>query len=111
MVRGGHALDYARHSRGRYAAAEREARAARRGLWAGTFETPATWRQQNATGTMQWHIVVALVLSSPVTCRAAVAATAMTQRPRSTAALESAISPTTIRLGGLTSRILSAVRT
>jgi endonuclease YncB( thermonuclease family) len=49
MVRGGHALDYARHSRGRYAAAEREARTARRGLWAGTFETPATWRQQNAT--------------------------------------------------------------
>jgi len=48
MVRGGHALDYARHSRGRYAEAEREARAARRGLWAGTFETPATWRQQNA---------------------------------------------------------------
>ena len=49
MVRGGHALDYARHSRGRYAAAEREARAARRGLWAGAFETPANWRQQNAT--------------------------------------------------------------
>ena len=48
MVRGGHALDYARHSRGRYAEAEREAREARRGLWAGTFETPATWRQQNA---------------------------------------------------------------
>ena len=48
MVRGGHALDYARHSRGRYAEVEREARAARRGLWAGTFETPATWRQQNA---------------------------------------------------------------
>ena len=35
MVRAGHALDYARHSRGRYAAAEREARDARRGLWAG----------------------------------------------------------------------------
>lgn len=49
MVRGGHALDYARHSRGRYAAAEREARAARRGIWAGTFEAPATWRQLNAT--------------------------------------------------------------
>jgi endonuclease YncB( thermonuclease family) len=49
MVRGGHALDYTRHSRGRYAAAEREARAARRGLWAGTFEPPATWRQHNAT--------------------------------------------------------------
>jgi len=48
MVRGGHALDYARHSRGRYAAAEREARDAGRGMWAGTFERPATWRQQNA---------------------------------------------------------------
>ena len=48
MVRGGHAIDYARHSRGRYAAAEHEAREARRGLWAGTFEAPATWRQQNA---------------------------------------------------------------
>ncbi len=35
MVRGGHALDYTRHSRGRYADAEREAREARRGLWAG----------------------------------------------------------------------------
>jgi endonuclease YncB( thermonuclease family) len=48
MVRGGHALDYPRHSRGRYAGAEREARDARRGVWAGKFERPATWRQQNA---------------------------------------------------------------
>jgi len=48
MVRAGHALDDPRHSRGRYAAAEREARDARRGLWAGEFERPATWRQQNA---------------------------------------------------------------
>jgi endonuclease YncB( thermonuclease family) len=49
MVRGGHALDYTRHSRGRYADAEREARDARRGVWAGSFERPTTWRQQNAT--------------------------------------------------------------
>jgi endonuclease YncB( thermonuclease family) len=49
MVRSGHALDYTRHSRGRYAAVEREARDARRGVWAGSFERPATWRQQNAT--------------------------------------------------------------
>jgi endonuclease YncB( thermonuclease family) len=41
MVRLGHALDYTRHSRGRYAQAEREARDARRGLWSGSFETPA----------------------------------------------------------------------
>ena len=45
MVRSGHALDYAQHSRGRYLAAEREARAAKRGLWEGTFENPATWRR------------------------------------------------------------------
>jgi endonuclease YncB( thermonuclease family) len=46
MVRAGHALDYAQHSGGRYAAAEREAREARRGLWAGTFEHPSTWRRR-----------------------------------------------------------------
>jgi endonuclease YncB( thermonuclease family) len=49
MVRGGYALDYVRYSRGRYAAAEHEAREARRGLWAGTFERPTLWRQQHAT--------------------------------------------------------------
>ena len=49
MVRAGHALAYARRGRGRYAAAEREAREARRGVWTGEFERPAAWRQQNAT--------------------------------------------------------------
>jgi endonuclease YncB( thermonuclease family) len=47
MVRAGHALDYARHSGGRYAAAERAARDARRGLWAGSFDQPASWRRQH----------------------------------------------------------------
>jgi endonuclease YncB( thermonuclease family) len=46
MVRAGHAVDYARHSGGRYAEAEREARAARRGIWAGTFEEPEAWRRR-----------------------------------------------------------------
>ena len=46
MVRAGHALDYARHSGGRYADAEKEARAARRGIWAGTFEEPESWRRR-----------------------------------------------------------------
>jgi endonuclease YncB( thermonuclease family) len=46
MVRSGHARDYARHSRGRYASAEREAREAKRGLWAGSFEDPAAWRKR-----------------------------------------------------------------
>lgn len=47
MVRGGHALDLPQHSGGRYAAAERAARAARRGLWAGGFQEPASWRRQH----------------------------------------------------------------
>ena len=47
MVRSGHARDYARHSHGRYAAAEREAREARRGLWAGEFENPGEWRKRD----------------------------------------------------------------
>lgn len=46
MVRAGHARDYTRHSRGRYAAAEQEARAARRGIWAGDSEAPAAWRKR-----------------------------------------------------------------
>ncbi len=44
MVRAGQAIELAQYSHGRYAAAEREARDARRGLWAGTFEYPAAWR-------------------------------------------------------------------
>ncbi len=47
MVREGYAVELPRHSRGRYRAAEREARDGRRGLWAGTFERPADWRQRN----------------------------------------------------------------
>lgn len=46
MVRAGHARDYARHSRGRYAEAEGEARAARRGIWQGASEDPAAWRKR-----------------------------------------------------------------
>lgn len=45
MVRSGHALELRQHSRGRYGEAERDARNARRGLWAGDFERPSQWRQ------------------------------------------------------------------
>ena len=44
MVRAGHALELRQHSQGRYAAAEREAREAKRGMWAGEFERPGQWR-------------------------------------------------------------------
>jgi len=46
MVRAGWAVDYVQFSRGAYASAEVEARRAQRGLWAGRFETPSTWRAE-----------------------------------------------------------------
>lgn len=46
MVRAGWAVDYVQFSRGAYASAEVEARGSRRGLWAGRFETPSTWRAE-----------------------------------------------------------------
>ena len=46
MVRAGWAVDYVQFSRGGYASAEAEARRGRRGLWAGRFETPSTWRSE-----------------------------------------------------------------
>ncbi|MBM3530547.1 MAG: thermonuclease family protein [Alphaproteobacteria bacterium] len=45
MVRNGHALELRRFSNGRYAEAEREARAAKRGLWQGDFTLPSEWRR------------------------------------------------------------------
>lgn len=44
LVRAGWAVDYAQFSRGAYARTEADARQARRGLWAGRFETPSLWR-------------------------------------------------------------------
>lgn len=49
LVRAGWAIDYREYSRGAYAAPEREARAAKRGLWAGHFEEPAAWRRNERT--------------------------------------------------------------
>jgi endonuclease YncB( thermonuclease family) len=46
MVRDGHAVAF-----GGYAAEEAEARAAYRGLWAGTFERPRDWRARNGPRT------------------------------------------------------------
>ena len=44
MVRAGWAVDFVRYSAGRYAAEQRDAETARRGLWAGSFDDPAQWR-------------------------------------------------------------------
>lgn len=46
MVRSGWAVEYRQFSGGSYAQAEAEARAARRGLWAGRFQAPSEWRAE-----------------------------------------------------------------
>lgn len=46
LVREGFAVDYGRAGSG-YGAAEREARAARRGVWRGDFERPQDWRRRH----------------------------------------------------------------
>lgn len=47
MVSAGWAVDYKFFSKGYYAAVEADARAARRGLWAGEFLQPQAWRKAN----------------------------------------------------------------
>jgi endonuclease YncB( thermonuclease family) len=46
LVRSGHALDWPRYSKGAYAAEQREAQAARAGVWKGRFEEPWEWRRR-----------------------------------------------------------------
>ena len=45
LVRDGSALAY-----GKYEAEEAQAKGARRGLWAGTFERPSDWRRRHPRG-------------------------------------------------------------
>jgi endonuclease YncB( thermonuclease family) len=47
LVRTGHALDWPRYSKGRYADEQRAARAARSGIWQGRFVEPWEWRAQS----------------------------------------------------------------
>ena len=49
MVRAGWAVAYTRHGQD-HAAAQDEARAARRGIWQGTFQRPEAWRNANRLG-------------------------------------------------------------
>jgi len=52
MVRSGWAIAYTRHGQD-HAAAQDDARSARRGLWQGTFQTPEAWRSANRQQLMQ----------------------------------------------------------
>ena len=47
MVRQGYALDWPKYSAGFYVRAEKEAKAAKRGLWAGSFDKPWEWRRHH----------------------------------------------------------------
>lgn len=51
MVKRGWAIAYRRHGTA-YAGEEKEARAAKRGLWAGHFEMPERWRARQRDGLM-----------------------------------------------------------
>ncbi|MER9412898.1 thermonuclease family protein [Mesorhizobium sp. M0589] len=48
MVRQGFAIDWPKYSAGFYGKAEMEARAAKRGVWAGSFERPWEWRKHHS---------------------------------------------------------------
>ena len=47
MVREGYAIDLGRKTGFAYAGVESEARAAGRGIWAGTFQRPGEWRESH----------------------------------------------------------------
>ncbi|MBZ9994140.1 thermonuclease family protein [Mesorhizobium sp. BH1-1-4] len=47
VVKQGYALDWPKYSAGFYARAEREARTAKRGMWAGSFDKPWVWRKDH----------------------------------------------------------------
>lgn len=55
LVREGWALDYRRYSGGAYAAAQKQARSARRGIWSGSFERPEQWRRRTRPGPASRH--------------------------------------------------------
>ncbi|MER9623289.1 thermonuclease family protein [Mesorhizobium sp. M0222] len=50
MVEHGQALDWPRYSRAAYAGQQATAKAAKAGLWAGTFQVPWEWRAAHAEG-------------------------------------------------------------
>ena len=52
MVRSGWAIAYTRHGQD-HAAAQDEARAAKRGIWQGRFQNPEAWRSANRNSLMQ----------------------------------------------------------
>lgn len=50
LVQNGNALDWPKYSSGAYAGQEAEAKAAKRGIWAGSFQAPWDWRAEHPDG-------------------------------------------------------------
>jgi hypothetical protein len=80
MVRRGWAIEFKRYSDGRYSASEAEAKAAKAGLWAGTFDEPAEGRKSKRIGEVSDTPQISAGFVAPVglmaaTGTAAVAAT------------------------------------
>jgi endonuclease YncB( thermonuclease family) len=76
MVRRGWAIEFKRYSDGRYAGAEAEAKAAKAGLWAGTFDEPAEWRKSKRVGEVMEEPPAARASIAPLGLMTAAAAAA-----------------------------------
>jgi endonuclease YncB( thermonuclease family) len=76
MVRRGWAIEFKRYSDGRYAGAEAEAKAAKVGLWAGTFDEPAEWRKSKRVGEVMEEPPAARASIAPLGLMTAAAAAA-----------------------------------
>ncbi|MER9169641.1 thermonuclease family protein [Mesorhizobium australicum] len=50
VVENGHALDWPKYSSGAYAGQQATAQAAKRGIWAGSFQAPWDWRAEHREG-------------------------------------------------------------
>ncbi|MER9882041.1 thermonuclease family protein [Mesorhizobium sp. M0118] len=68
MVENGEALDWPKYSQGAYAMLQEKAKAARVGIWAGTFEAPWDWRAEHRADNDQPSTIAPLLAASPGAC-------------------------------------------
>ncbi|MER9058332.1 thermonuclease family protein [Mesorhizobium sp. M0910] len=66
MVENGQALDWPKYSQGAYAMLQEKAKAARVGIWAGTFEAPWDWRAERRADNEQPSTIAPLLAARPV---------------------------------------------
>lgn len=86
MVRRGWAIEFKRYSDGRYAGSEAEAKAAKAGLWSGTFDEPAEWRKSKRVGEVLDAPAAAQSFTPPVGLMAAAGSAAAAKEGPTTSA-------------------------